>query len=413
MEHSWRRTPLAGLLVALTLLASGCALARPASPPETPAAGDAPGASATSVVARYRRSGPQGAGVSSGPIARLGAALSLTGTARMIGSAQRSGIKLAQDEINASGVLGNIRLEVIVEDDASDREQAAAVFQRFIEDSHVVAIIGPTLSDAAQNVDPIAQQAAIPVLAISNSASGITQIGNFIFRDNLSESQLTPQVIGAVRAHMKLHKAALLYSDTDPNRSGSHGFKAGLENAGVHITTEQTFARDQTDFSSELEEIAASQPDALFVTAPTSAAAAILIQARQAGLTKVPIVGSSGFYSDAVLRSAGDAAEGLIVGSGWTVGNPLARNQQFVQSFRARYGADPDQAAAEAYTGVYILANALKTANTASDARAVRDALEQTHDLPTPLGAFSFTDEHDPAYTASVQIVRQGQFQPY
>jgi len=346
-------------------------------------------------------------------VARIGAALSLTGPARMTGTAQRSGIKLAQDEINASGMLGKTRLEVIVGDDASQREQASAVFQRFIEDGHVVAIMGPTLSDAAQSVDPIAQQAAVPVLSISNSASGITQIGNYIFRDNLSESQLTPQVIAAVCAHMKLHKAALLYSDTDPNRSGSHGFKAALESAGVRITTEQTFARDQTDFSEALEAIAVSKPDALFVTAPSSAAAPILIQARQAGLDKLPIIGSNAFNSDAVLRSAGDAAEGLIVGSAWTVNNPSPLNQQFVQNYRSRYGVDPDQVAAQAYAGVYILANAVKSANTTSDARAVRDALEQTYALPTPLGAFSFNDAHDPDYAAIVQVVRQGHFEPY
>ncbi|MBV9322716.1 MAG: ABC transporter substrate-binding protein [Chloroflexi bacterium] len=416
MEHSWRAAPLAGLLVVLTLVASGCAPARPATSPDAGAnAVTPPPAGGTDVVARYRRTGQQAAGVSSGPIARFGAALSLTGAARMTGMVQRSGIKLAQDEINASGMLGKTRLEVVVDDDASDREQAAAVYQRFIEDSHVVAILGPTLSDTAQSVDPIAQQAAVPVLAISNSASGITQIGNFIFRGNLSESQLTPQVISAVRSRMKLHRAALLYSDTDANRSGSHGFKTGLENAGVHIASEQTFAKDQTDFSSQLEDIAASQPDALFVTAPSSAAAAILIQARQSSpaLQKLPIIGSSAFNSDAVLRSAGDSAEGLIVGSGWTLSGQSARNQQFVQAYRQRYGVDPDQVAAQAYTGVYILANALKVANTASDARAVRDALEQTHALPTPLGDFSFNDAHDPDYAATVQVVHQGRFQAY
>jgi len=150
-------------------------------------------------------------------------------------------------------------------------------------------------------------------------------------------------------------------------------------------------------------------------TAPSSAAASILIQARKAGpeLATLPIIGSSAFNSDAVIRGAGDAAEGLIVGSAWSVSSPSARNQQFVRSFRDRYGADPDQVAAQAYTGVYLVANALKTANTVSDARAVRDALEQTHDLATPLGAFAFNAAHDPNYSATVQIVHQGRFQPY
>jgi branched-chain amino acid transport system substrate-binding protein len=111
------------------------------------------------------------------------------------------------------------------------------------------------------------------------------------------------------------------------------------------------------------------------------------------------------------LRSAGDAAEGLIVGSGWSAANPSARNQQFIQSYHARYGVDPDQLAAQAYTGVYILATALQDSGSASDPRALRDALERVKQLDTPLGSFSFTTGHDAAYAPSVVIVRKGRFQ--
>ncbi len=170
---------VAGLFVGLALVASGCA-PRPLEAVPTPDASNGAVQSSTVSPPRYRRNGVQGNGESTGPIVRIGAALSLTGTAKMFGSAQRSGIKLAQDEINASHILGSTRLEVIVEDDASDREQASAAFQKFIENSHVLAIMGPTLSDTALTVDPLAQQAGVPVLAISNAAGGITQIGNFI-----------------------------------------------------------------------------------------------------------------------------------------------------------------------------------------------------------------------------------------
>jgi branched-chain amino acid transport system substrate-binding protein len=214
-----------------------------------------------------------------------------------------------------------------------------------------------------------------------------------------------------VRQRLKIRNAALLYSDTDPNRAGSRGFKAALQEMGVHITTEQVFSSGQTDFSPQLDEIVASRPDALFVTAPSHSAAPILIQARQHGLTGVPIIGSNAFNSDTVLRSAGDAAEGLIVGSGWSALNATPRNQQFIQSYHARYGVDPDQLAAMAYTGVYILAKAVKDANTATDPRALRDALERITGFDTPLGMFSFNDARDADYPPIVQIVRGGRFQ--
>ena len=159
-------------------------------------------------------------------------------------------MKLAPDEINTSHLLDQTRREVMVEDDKADREQAAAVFQKFIENNHVVGILGPTLSDTALAVDPIAQQAGVPVLAISNAAGGLTEIGNFIFRDCLSESQLTPQTVKLVKSRLKLRSAALLYLDTDPNRAGSRGFRSALQDAHVRIAAEQTFQPDTDDFSS-------------------------------------------------------------------------------------------------------------------------------------------------------------------
>jgi branched-chain amino acid transport system substrate-binding protein len=388
-----RRLWLAGACVVLglaMLALSGCAPSRPES---------------------SRRPSPQGNGAPTGPVARIGAALSLTGPGRLFGAAQLSGISLAQDEINASRMLGSTSLDVLVHDDGSDRDQATAVFQEFIENSQVVAIMGPTLSDTALSVDPLAQQAGVPVLAISNAATGITQIGNSIFRDCLTESQLAPQTVNMVRARLKIHNAALLHSDTDPNRAGSHAFKKALLNLGIRIASEQVFTADQTDFAPQLDEIALSKPDALFITAPSHSGASILVQARQHGLANVPIIGNSSFTSDAVLRSAGDAAEGLIVGSAWSIATPSARNQQFIKSYRARFGVDPDQLAAQAYSGVFILATALRDAGSASDARATRDALERIRNLDTPLGVFSFDDARDAVYAPSVQIVRHGRFE--
>src|SRR5437764_10338231 len=100
MERSWRAAPLLGVFAGLALLAAGC------TPKTTePAASSTVVAPSTGAAARYRRSGPQGIGTSSGPIARIGAAVSLTGSAMQFGVAQRNGIKLAQDEINASHML--------------------------------------------------------------------------------------------------------------------------------------------------------------------------------------------------------------------------------------------------------------------------------------------------------------------
>ena len=146
------------------------------------------------------------------------------------------------------------------------------------------------------------------------------------------------------------------------------------------------------------------------IAAPMHLAAPILVQAHALGLNNVPIIGSNAFNSDSVLHEAASAAEGLIVGSVVERRQPDARNQQFIQAYRARYGAEPDQLAAQAYSGVYILATALKDAGSSSDAHALRDALERVQRLDTPLGTFSFDAARDADYPPVVQIVRLGSF---
>jgi branched-chain amino acid transport system substrate-binding protein len=298
-------------------------------------------------------------------------------------------------------------------EDVPDRERASEAFQKFVTTNHLVAIVGPTLSDDALAVDPIAQQAAVPVIAISNSASSLTEIGPFVFRESLPESRVTTATVKAVKRQLGVRQAALLYADTDANRSGSRGFKKALLESGVQIVDEQTFTSGDTDFTPQLTEIASADPDALFVSASSREAAPILIQARQLGLTNVPIVGSGVFASTGVIRRAGDAAEGLIVGTSWSATNTNPRNQQFIQSYRARFDAEPDQFAAQAYTGAYLVTEGLKNAGTLRDLRAIRDAIARIQDLDTPLGRFSFTEGREATYPVSVEIVRNGQLQPF
>src|SRR5438132_12138925 len=124
----------------------------------------------------------------SGGGATIGAALSLTGAAASYGALQRAGIQAGVEQVNGGG---GPKLNVLIEDDASTKEQGITVFQKFINRDRVSAVLGPTLSNTASAADPLAQQAKVPVLAIPNTApTGITDIGNYIWRDSLTEAQV-------------------------------------------------------------------------------------------------------------------------------------------------------------------------------------------------------------------------------
>src|SRR2546422_10349826 len=104
---------------------------------------------------------------------KVGLAISLTGAANIYGPSQQNGAKLAMEQINASGGIAGAKIALVVEDDASARDQGITVFRKFINEDKVAAILGPTLSGVAAGAHPVAQQAGVPVIAISNTGVGI------------------------------------------------------------------------------------------------------------------------------------------------------------------------------------------------------------------------------------------------
>ncbi|MGC8658427.1 MAG: ABC transporter substrate-binding protein [Desulfomonilaceae bacterium] len=341
----------------------------------------------------------------------IGAVWSLTGDAAVYGPWQKNASELAVEQINKSGMLGSAKIKLITEDDRSTKEGAITAFDKLIKEYKVVAILGPTLSNSAKAADPIAQAAKIPVLAVSNTAGGIVEMGDFIFRDSLPEMLVQPNTIKETKNKFGYKKVAVLYGNDDVfTKGGYDAFKKALNDQGIQIVATETFNKKDSDFSAQLTKIKGLKPDAIIVSALAEEAASIVSQARQLGIpASVPIIGGNGFNSPKLAQLAGPAAEGAITGAAWLITNDTPGNKAFVEAYHKKYGSNPDQFAAQAYTGVYILANAIKNAGS-SNPIAIRDAMAKIKDMDTVLGKFSFDERREPVHKPVVQIIKNGQF---
>jgi len=350
-------------------------------------------------------------GGASGNAVKIGAALSLTGPAASYGAQQRSGIEAAVEAVNASNSLGGVRLQATVEDDGSTKEQGINVFQKFINQDKVSVILGPTLSTTATAADPLAQQAKVPVLAISNTApSGITDIGDYIFRDSLTEAQVIPGAVKKAKAKLGFKTAGILYGNDDVfTKAGYDVMKKALDDEGVKVVETQTFAKPDRDFSAQITSLKGKAPEILLVSALADNAAAIVAQARQLGYDG-PVLGGNGFNSPAFIKNAGAAAEGVLVGTSWNSASTEAANAAFKEAMQKK-GANPDQFSAQAYSGVLVIAEAIRKAGNKTGRDDIKNGFAQVKDLDTPLGKFSFTEKRDARHEPSVQEVRGGKFQ--
>ncbi len=361
-------------------------------------------------------------GVSGAADIKIGVADALAGNASQYGVAIRKGFELAAGEINGAGGVNGQKLELVIEDEQGKKEEAINVFKKLIFQDKVLMLFGPTLSNSAQASDPVAQGAKVVVFGTSNTADGITSIGNYVFRNSVTEADILPVTLNTAAQKTGLKKVAVLYGNDDIfTKSGYDNFKKALQELKIPVTTTETFAKGDVDFKPQLTKIKASNADAIVMSALVAEGAPVMVQARQLGMM-LPFIGGNGMNSPRVFELAKEHSDNLWVGSPWSMENPAAENKRFIAAYQKAHGSPPDQFTAQAYDAMYILAQALKktklTGKVEADRKSLRDALPAAQ-WSGATGPFKFRQAvgrdgksagYDAVQTAIVMVTKANQY---
>ncbi len=337
----------------------------------------------------------------------IGVVVALTGHhAEPYGLPMQRGFELAREEINN---IGDVGLRFITVDDMSTPDGAKAAVQRLV-DRKVPAIVGLAISTHLKEAAPIAQENRVIAFSSVSSAAGLGRIGDFVFRSSLVTNISIPDGLMATQEKLGYEKVATIYDEIDLySRSSNEVLRTVLGANRIEILTEEAFKTGDTDFSQQLTRIMAMDPDALFISALSQEIAGILSQTAELEFPEsIQIIAPDLTMTE--VQAAGDGAEGAIGFIGWSIMSDAPGNQAFVRNYRARYGIDPEPWAAQSYATLHVLANAIKTAESA-DATAIRDALAQTRVFPTilgRLGGFSFNPDGDALYDQILVVVKNG-----
>jgi branched-chain amino acid transport system substrate-binding protein len=349
------------------------------------------------------------------PDIKIGLATAKSGAANFYNPQQSNGALLAVDQINAAGGIAGAKLQLIVEDDGSVRDQGITAFRKFIEQDKVVAILGPTLSAVAAGAHPVAQAAGVPVIAISNTGLGIVgkcEYGpcDWIFRASLGEQSAVPETVKAATQKLGLKKVVIIYGDGKFELDDLTIFKEAFKANGVTVSKEIAYTAKDVDFAPFVTQAKGENPDAVVASSLAGPAGKILDEVAKQMPGK-RVIGGNGLNSAALLSNANAGL--MVVGTAWSKASTDKTNTDFVAAYKTKFGADPDQFAAQSYTAMIVLADALKRSGTATDRATVKKALEGVSGLATPLGAFSFTTDHDVKQPTFVMTVKDGQFIPF
>src|SRR5713226_6814402 len=349
-----------------------------------------------------------------GKTIKLGALLSITGAGGVYGPQSRDGMLLAVEQINGSGGVNGAQISLEVRDDASDKAQSSQQAQTMIQQDQLMALLGPTLSNSAVGVHPLAENLRTPILAVSTTGIHIVPDCNYpsatpckyVFRDSLGEQTAIPDNIKSYSEDKHPSTGVLLVAQDD--KFSSDGGKIVQDTVGqynINLLKVIKFSKTEADLSPYVTQAVQLKPDVIFITSLGGIPAKIMIEARKQGWTG-QFLGGNGFNTATVSKQAGDAGKGARSASAWYLGNNFASNADFVPAYRAAYGKDPDQFGAQGYTAIKVLADAAKRANlTFSDLPGDRDKLRaamETVNIQSPLGPFQFTSTHDVKQTVWV-----------
>ncbi len=351
----------------------------------------------------------------------IGVGVAQTSNVALLGQEQVAGAKIAEKYFNDQGGINGIPIKLVFQDTAGDEQGAINAFQSLINQGKVVGIVGPTLSQQAFSADPIADRAKVPVLAPSNTAKGIPQIGDFIARVSAPVAVVAPNAVkAALKMNPSLKKVAVFYAQNDAfSKSETETFQQTVKDQKLDLVTVQKFQTTDTDFQSQATAALNLKPDLVIVSGLAADGGNLVRQLRELGY-KGLIIGGNGLNTSNVFAVCKKLCDGMLIAQAYNPGQPGEMNKAFHDAYVAQYKKEPPQFSAQAFTGVQVFVEALKEIDKGTkvstkplpDLRVVlnEQLLKGTYD--TPLGEISFTPEGEIVqkdfYVAQIKMAPDG-----
>ncbi len=330
-------------------------------------------------------------GKSAGGGIAVGVVLPITGREAKPGQYQREGIELAIKQINDKGGVfvkdldKKLPLREVFYDDGSDQARSAGLVERAMTSDKVVAVLGgySTVLGEAESVMP--DRYHIPWITTGAAASTIFGRGYQWIFGTLSPTDLlgytTAEFLGTLVDQGKLGKGlkvALALENTDHGVDYGNGIARWIkEHPGYfRVVFSEKFDLGSTDFSGLLQKVKSTRADIFLADAHLQDYITMHRQYIQSGMSHQMIsYGARGPESDA-RKAMGDATNYIFAGIWWSKGLAYPQVKQFVESYKAFTGHEPDSwYPATAYDAVRILAAAIEKAGSLNET-AIRDALK-------------------------------------
>jgi branched-chain amino acid transport system substrate-binding protein len=363
-----------------------------------------------------------GLGLEAAAQVRVGVIVSGTGPTAFVGIPQKNAVALLPRKI------GDLSLEYIVFDDASDPTQSVQLLKKLTAEHRIDVLVGPSGSPNGVAVGQMIAETQTPMLApIGNSllVLPMDEKKRWVFKTHPNDDIISEGLVAAMTRRGVKTVGFIGYSDPY-GESWHRTFVPMAQKAGIQIVANERYARQDTSVIGQVAKLTGAKPDAILVAGVAAGAALPHVQLIDAGY-KGTIYHTHGSASGSFLQIGGRKVDGaLVVGPLLLVLDEIADNvavkrvaAEFVGSYERQFGSRPPIFGAGTYDAGLLLARAIPEAakkakpGTVEFRSALRDALEGVRNLVASQGMITMTPQDHSGFDSSGRVlltVKDGKF---
>jgi len=341
----------------------------------------------------------------------IGAMFAITGDASSLGIPERNTAQMVERMINESGGIDGHPIQIKIEDTKGENTDALNAAKRLVEKDKVLAIVGPSRTGTTMAVVDYMEKAGVPLVSCAAGIEIVEPARKWVFKTPQSDRMAAVAIIEYLRSE-KITRIASISDTTDFGKSGLREIEKLMPAAGIDVVAKEEYGPKDMSMVTQLTKIKGTKVEAVVCWGTPPGPGIVAKNMRQLAMT-IPLVCSHGVANETFLKTAGEAANGVVLPAGRLLvvdqipdSHPQkAMLKEYADRYQAEFGKPADTFGGHAWDAIQIVARALK--DSGPDRAKLRDAIEQTRDFVGTAGTFSFSPQDHNGLTKDAFVLVQ------
>jgi branched-chain amino acid transport system substrate-binding protein len=290
-----------------------------------------------------------------------------------------------------NNMIAGRRIELVLADTGGNPAGAKTKAQEVVERDGVNIILGPLAAFELLAITDYVREHEMPLISLA-AAEDVTQrhVNPFITRPSATSAQCCHVMGDYAFKELKYRRAATLSDDNAFGQEEMAGFQRVFEDDGGKVVKKlwpPLNAPDYTPYIAQIHDVDCCF-DGLAGSNPVKFMRAYADLGTKA---KTPLLAGWTAMDDALLKSLGEEAVGVLSASWYSAALDTPSNKSFVADMQKDFGVLPGGYSAGMYIAGQCVAAALETLDGKGDDRkALAQALARVSLTDSPRGAFHF-----------------------